>query len=335
VYVFVGIVLAAQGEKLESIGFGGGIAIAVATGFVLKLVACVGQYMIGHYLGKSLKVQQLIGVDKVFTRAIERILMERGWTLGKVAVLVGGPDWPTSVMCGILKLNIPQMLWGTFPVITIVVCCVSAGAFMSKVTAGEDSIWNMLASVSIGASVLVNMVANFVAVYKILNVVQVHGKELAKPRQEHEAVAALTEREKAYNNVYTEITAWSKLGFCRQVILLGGVILQLLSGFIFVMAAESCFRPFNISSKISDPYEKDGLEGNWLDIVLAPVGWAALGMFLAAVIFHVVFVKEIGCKARRLYSQRREVYTSAGAPAEPHSPKEGCVGEVQTSSMAS
>merc|ERR1740129_2134093 len=80
------------------------------------LCACLGQYGIGYAMGKSVKIQQLIHVDKPFTRAIEKILNRPGLDAGKVAVLVGGPDWPTSVTCGILKLNIPQMILGTCPV---------------------------------------------------------------------------------------------------------------------------------------------------------------------------------------------------------------------------
>ena len=42
-----------------------------------------------------------------------------GFALGKVCILVAGPDFPTSVLCGILKLNVPQMLLGTTPVIIV------------------------------------------------------------------------------------------------------------------------------------------------------------------------------------------------------------------------
>merc|ERR1719182_653257 len=96
--------------------------------------------MIGYYMGKSVKVQQLIQVDKKFTRAIEQILDTRGLNLPKVSILVGGPDWPTSVLCGILKLNLFQCCLGTLPVIFVSAPCVIAGAFLAnpgKVTEDE------------------------------------------------------------------------------------------------------------------------------------------------------------------------------------------------------
>ena len=57
-------------------------------------------------------VQRFVAVDKVPTRAMEMILNQRGFALAKVCILVAGPDFPTSVLCGILRMNIPQMLLG-------------------------------------------------------------------------------------------------------------------------------------------------------------------------------------------------------------------------------
>ena len=39
---------------------------------------------------------RFVGVDKVPTRAMEQILKQDGLKIDKVAILVGGPDWPTS-----------------------------------------------------------------------------------------------------------------------------------------------------------------------------------------------------------------------------------------------
>merc|ERR1719491_496992 len=108
------------------------MCIAIFESLVLKICACCGQYMIGYWLGKSVKVQQLVAVDKVFTKSIERILDTKGLNLPKVSVLVGGPDWPTSVLCGILRLNLPSICFGTLPVLFVSAPCVVAGAFMSN-----------------------------------------------------------------------------------------------------------------------------------------------------------------------------------------------------------
>jgi len=210
---------------------------------------------------------------------------------------VGGPDWPTSVTCGILRMNIPQMVLGTCPIILVVAPCVLAGAFLSRVTRGEDSMWNILADAAIGLAVAVNVASFMLATYRVLNVVNRDGAELAKPRQEHEAVAELTRRGQVRNKVYQEVTAWETLGNFWKALLLVATSLQLLSGFIFVMAAEACFRDFSINSVIGDPIP-DGLDGKWWKIVREPFGWVPIGIFVAAVVLHMAFVQSMECKTR-------------------------------------
>merc|ERR1719162_496438 len=119
-------------------------------------------------------------------------LKSRGLNPGKVSILVGGPDWPTSVTCGIVRVNIPQMLIGTIPVVTLLAPCIFAGACMGRVSPGEDSVWNMAANGFTALAAVVNMVSMAYAVYAIGDVIQKNGEELAKPRPEHEAVAELT-----------------------------------------------------------------------------------------------------------------------------------------------
>jgi len=309
VYVFAGIILGEKGRQEESIGFWLGCVIAMALGLFTKLCACVGQYMIGYYMGKSIKVQQLIGVDKVPTRAIERVLKTRGLNPGKVAILVGGPDWPTSVTCGIIKVNIPQMLLGTLPVIILLAPCILCGAFMSKVepgmVAGPDI---MLANAFTAMAALVNMVGMAYAVYTISDTVQKYGDELAKPREEHRAVQELTKAEEQAVECYARVTAWDKMTLTWKAILFTSTALSFLSNAIFVFLAESCFRPFSVSSRIADPFEKHGLRdpddpddknGKPTNIIIHPVGTGALGLFVIAVLLHVLFVKVMARRARQ------------------------------------
>jgi hypothetical protein len=49
-------------------------------------------------------------VNSVTIRAVKKILSKPGMSLEKVYILVGGPDWPTSVLTGILKLKLSQVM---------------------------------------------------------------------------------------------------------------------------------------------------------------------------------------------------------------------------------
>lgn len=310
VYIFAGILLGAKGTQTDGIGFSGGVIIASFLSLITKLCACVGQYAIGYFLGKSIKVQQLIGVDKVPTRAIEKILKSRGLKKGKVALLVGGPDWPTSVTCGIIGVNIPQMLLGTIPVLTLLVPCILAGACMGKVTPGEDSVWNLAASASTIAAAVVNMASAGYAVYTITMTISQHGDELAKPRKEHEAVAALTAKEAASVECYQEVINWSNLYPLWKIFLVVITAGSYFSNVAFVVFAERCFRTFALSSKITDSYEDNGLRdpetGNAsaMNIIIAPYGYGALFIFFMSSFFHFIFLKYMARKTKKLLKSR-------------------------------
>jgi hypothetical protein len=295
VYIFCGIVVAEQGKQQlassmgsEQKAFQAGCVIACLLAWVLKLAACTGQYMLGYYAGKSLYVQSLIGVDKVFTRAIAQILNVRGLTVGKVAVLVGGPDWPTSVTCGILNLNIPQMLLGTAPVFFVSSPCVLAGAFLAQATDGEDSIYSALANTFIGLMGLGQMSCGFLAVQRVTAVIDKDYDKLVVPREEHAQVERLSAEKEKKAKIYADATHWSRLGLYRKGIILGAVACQLLSGFVFAFGSDTCFRPFSVSSDFNGPIEDGGLDGDALNVVKTP-GLAAMGLFTVGVLLHIVF----------------------------------------------
>lgn len=300
VYLAAGVIIASRARSTD-VGFGGGIVCASILSFVLKLLACCGQYTIGYCMGQSVKVQQLIGVDKVPTRAIQRILEVRGLSLSKVAVLVGGPDWPTSVLCGILKLNLLQVIWGTCPVIFVSTPVVAAGAFM----AGPDEpgtgdnpcnrddvggIWETLTPVMIGIAALGQLASAIIAIYYIQEVIYKEGVELAKPRVEHEPVAKLTKAEEEFRAAYKEILDWNTLTWQSKVPLMACALGMAASIFIMQFFDEACFRPFQVTDKISCPYDKHGLNGEAFSIYRPP-GVAAHVLLGVCVIIHFGFLQ--------------------------------------------
>merc|ERR1719352_1899795 len=88
VYIFGGIILSARAKSTD-LGEVGGILIATLIGYTLKLCAVAGQWSIGIFMGKSIKIQKMVGVDTVGIRAIEDILKRPGLSLPKVGILVG------------------------------------------------------------------------------------------------------------------------------------------------------------------------------------------------------------------------------------------------------
>ena len=66
--------------------------------------------MFGVLLGKNVFVRQVVGVNSPMIKTMKLILGKPGFGVAKVAILVGGPDWPTSVLCGIMGLPLAPVL---------------------------------------------------------------------------------------------------------------------------------------------------------------------------------------------------------------------------------
>ena len=306
VYLFAGVVLGAQSQVAGPdgvIGFGWGIVAGALVSSVAKMIACTLQYSMGYGMGKFVKVQQFVGVDKVPTRAMEQILKQRGMKMDKVSILVAGPDWPTSVLCGILRLNIPRMLLGTLPVIGVsIVPQVLVGALLTYSDESSSGVMSIVSSGVTLAAAVVQALAMFYFTYRIMKVVDEDGEKLAEPRQEHAAVAALTEKEKDYVAALLQKSQWGEMKRFQRVLVLLSSMCMLTSSFVFIadysVADKFCFRSFEITGQIDLPIDQGGLAGDVMNLVIIPWGWCALGLALAGVIFHIVVNKWLACDAR-------------------------------------
>lgn len=135
IYLFAGLLL----SEVSPWGFSAGCVASVLLCAVLKFSACaVQQKLIGECLGTRTKVPRLVGVHKPFVRAVERVLKTPGLSVGKSAVLCGGPDWPTSVLAGMLRVPLWEALVGTIPVMGSLVPMALLGAFIAKAVDDES-----------------------------------------------------------------------------------------------------------------------------------------------------------------------------------------------------
>jgi hypothetical protein len=323
VYLFAGVVLGAQAQLDGGIGIWGGTVIGCVVGTIAKLCACVGQYMLGRAAGSYVKVQQFVGVDKVPTRAMEQVLNTPGFKVGKISLLVAGPDFPVSMLCGILKLNIPMMLCGTLPVIVVsIIPQTLVGALLTK-DGGDSGIWSMLSTGVTAFAALFQAAATFVYIFSIMRTIEKDGEKLAVKRPEHQAVADLTAKEEDYVQAYAHCTTWNDTSFDdhlkvhNKLLVFSSVVCFLLAGTImcadFVMSEKYCFRSFSITNRIGDSYDNDGLNNNAWNLVMT-AGWVALGFVVLGFILNYVFGMIVAATAKR--HQRSDKFAKYKADLE-------------------
>lgn len=83
----------------------------------------------------------------------------------QVTILVGGPDWPTSVLTGILRLHVTEMLLGSLPVILLIIPTVFTGGFLLRVNDGGA--WASVAGMTLTLTAVVQLTAMIAAGYFI------------------------------------------------------------------------------------------------------------------------------------------------------------------------
>eukprot|EP00931_Biecheleriopsis_adriatica_P042606 TRINITY_DN24288_c0_g1_i2.p1 TRINITY_DN24288_c0_g1~~TRINITY_DN24288_c0_g1_i2.p1 ORF type:complete len:758 (-),score=137.53 TRINITY_DN24288_c0_g1_i2:127-2400(-) len=272
VYLFAGIALGRQAQIQEEPTLGPGlwpgvfVTVVVSTG--AKLVACVGQYLIGYFAGKSLAVQSFVGVDTVPIRAMEQVLQKPGFALDKIAILAVGPDWPTSVLCGILGLDIVSMLIGTLPTICVsIIPQVVVGALLTREKDSEsEGFWNMVSNGATGCAAAVQAAATAYCSYSVMMTAERDRQKLSESRSEHEALAALTAEKTIYDEAYEETSKFEKIDRLPRALLIASGLGILSSGFVLLIdevasdADKFCLRQFYLMSDMYDPLELGGLD---------------------------------------------------------------------------
>lgn len=103
-------------------------------------------------------------VHTPFMQGIKK-LMETGNRMTKIAILVGGPDWQTSVLLGILRLPLLPILINSMPCqFGSTFMCIS-GAMMTRKGEPYESI-NLVA---LGGGAMINMFFGMLMTMQITN----------------------------------------------------------------------------------------------------------------------------------------------------------------------
>lgn len=288
IYMVAGVVVVQRCQQ-DGMGFWTGVVIAVALCFSIKMLAiAMQQKCIGAVFSDNIEVRKTVGVQTVAMRAIEKILTQKGMNVQKVAVLIGGPDWPTSVLTGILKLRLSDMLLGSTPCFFLILPIVLATAFMLR--AGQDveraHQWQCMANVFTMLGVLVQMGSMIIAGYYIQDVSTRYKEELSKERPEDAAVIAAVAKDEKDARDRLERTGWSKQPlWLHGVLVLGSILFSLMMD-LLILPGFHPFMDFTITQRIS---ELPG--GNPLSIIRAS-GWICIGLMITGcgcIVLHEIW----------------------------------------------
>ena len=314
IYLTGGILLVASGRyhtQPFALGIWGSV---VYTGFVslaIKLFACtLQQKCIGGFLAGKAWIRQLVGVNSDMIRTMKLILGEPGLGLAKVAILVGGPDWPTSVLCGIMGLKLGPVLVGTLPVWALIWPTVLSGTFLYL--SGEKDWAGTAATIFLTATAAVQGGSLVCAAYYLDKKVE-ENKEVsarASPPARHRARHACSRRPRAAppparqlledksgldqevleldrqaeqkKMVLAVVSDWSALPTLARATLISASVLMILS--TYMITCLTCFQKYQVNYTIDCH-----LGGKWYRLVTWPYGWGALALWVLSVIIWYAF----------------------------------------------
>jgi len=254
-----------------------GFAISVALNFMLKMVAIILQQKgIGEPMSTNLAVLRYVGANTPQMKAIELILKKPGLNFPKITILCGGPDWPTSVLTGILRLSLPQMLLGSTPVILNVAFVTAAGAFRLREL--ENKTWSAMSSVALTVASVWTVLQMALAAYYIQDSWERNHAQLSAPRKEHIELDWLDHVARKQQVEKNKLTKWGALPRLVQVAVFGASSLMLFSSFFMIMLQSRCWGNFGVT---------DDVTTLGLDFIKSG-GWAAIGVFGFGCLLHVL-----------------------------------------------
>ena len=249
----------------------------IGLGVCLKLIACsIQQKCIGEAMKNNVGIRQMCNVNSDMMRTMKVILSRPGLSMAKCSILIGGPDWPTSVMCGIMGLDLLPVLVGTIPVVCLIAPTVLSGLFvyMSSEAGGSVEWAGTLSTVCLSVTGMAQTASMILAAYYLEQAVKEEKDAIASIPMDKEVEEA-DAKQKYVDEVYDKVTEWKLLPTYQKVNLLVGMHLMQYSCYLTMLGSSYCFSPFEMTSSIDD---LPGTGNPIARLVLTP-GWIAIMFF--------------------------------------------------------
>jgi len=239
----------------------------------------VQQGLIGQMLGKNPWIRQTVGVHKPLIRAIEAVLRQPGLSFGKCMILCGGPDWPTSVLAGILRISLVQCEIGTCPIILNVVPLALTGSFYLK--RDESDTWLRAGNLMFTMTVITSVAFWAGAGWAIQNEFDRNHEALTQPKEEFVELDWLDYRAEFIRKRC--VVSWADVPLAVRVPFVIGALGLILVAQLFFWRFSILFGDFKVTDDIAE------LEWFGVDGLISPMGVAGVGASLVSTLGLVVF----------------------------------------------
>jgi len=193
--------------------------------YALKMVAHVAeQKFIGEPFRKSVKIRSMVGVNSRTMKAANYILKSKGINMGKVMLLCFGPDWPTSVLAGLLGANCWQCVLALSPMLLCTTPATLMGAFMTKTGTMYDTLFQVATLMT-----LMTQVGGMALMAQALQrVFTDHAAEIEAIPDDKE-VADYEAKQARLGELTDKVKDFTKLPTAMRVLLVSGSVVGVLS----------------------------------------------------------------------------------------------------------
>jgi len=308
IYLVAGIVVV-QKCLSEGMSFTAGVTIASLLGLSIKFASNILlMKAIGERYSDNVSVRMTVGTHTPTMKAAEKVLMLNGLAISKVAVLVGSPDWPTAVLCGLLKIPVSSMLIGTSPVFFLIVPVVLSAAYMLlSAQAGEGTelanYYSFLSTILVVCSGVTQMGAMVIAGIYLQAVKSEHQEEFETVLEGDRPVVEAVEAADREREAFRLKTSWRFVPCVLRLILFIGSFSAFFMMHIVMEYAAPAFRDFTLTDKIwchpKDTECQCDLPGCSPFNVFVDRGWAALAFLCTAIVCKTFFDIWCSCAAKK------------------------------------
>lgn len=203
----------------------------------------------------------------------------------------------TSVLCGIMRLSLLQIMIGTVPIVFLIIptCLTGTFLYMASVEVDGNSVYpwaRTLSTISAAFTALVQFGAMIVAAYYLEQAADKRVDELESIPIDEDVKQADEDR-KGLIKCYQDATRWSTLPWAEKSCLRFSLACIITSSYLVQIFSESCFRIHSLTDSI-----EDNLDGNAANLFL-PLGWVAVSLFMLSCVCLILFQRRCNVSLRR------------------------------------